>query len=62
MNKRNSKGQINGHILLMQNNLLSKLAGINEEKKCTDELGFPMKSYNDNDALSDLINRSKNIV
>jgi hypothetical protein len=62
MNKRNSNTKINGQILLMQNNLLAKLAGINDDKKCTDELGFPAKSYNDNDALSDLINRSKNIV
>ena len=63
MNKRSSQKKLNGEILLMQTELMSKLAGINEQKKATDELGFPLTpSPNQSDALLDLISKSKNIV
>lgn len=41
MNKRNSKSKLNGDIRLMQNDLMNKLANIEEPKyRYTDELGF----------------------
>ncbi len=36
MNKRKSQKQFNGEILLMQTELMSKLATINDPKKQTD--------------------------
>lgn len=36
MNKRNSQKKLNGEILLMQNELMSKLANLSEPKKATD--------------------------
>ena len=63
MNRRNSKNKLNGDILLLQNNLMSKLSTVTEEQKGKDELGFTYApSMNHEDALTNLINRSKNIV
>jgi hypothetical protein len=43
--QRNSKSKINGKIIMMQNDLMSKLATLEyEPKQSTDELGFPSRS------------------
>lgn len=63
MNKRNSQKKLNGEILLMQNELMSKLANLAEPKKATDELGFNLQEpREESDALLTLISKSKNIV
>jgi hypothetical protein len=40
MQKRNSHKKLNGELILMQNDLMLKLANLNEPKRETDELGF----------------------
>lgn len=43
MNKRKSQKKFNGEILLMQTELMSKLALANDSKKQIDELGFSLQ-------------------
>ena len=59
MQKRNSKTNINGKIIMMQNDLMSKLATIEHPNKATtDELGFPTRS-NEFDSLTSLLSKAR---
>lgn len=63
MQKRNSHKKLNGELILMQNDLMFKLANLNEPRRMTDELGFNLSEpKEDSDALLNLISKSKNIV
>lgn len=62
MQKRNSTSKINGKIIMMQNDLMSKLATIDAPSKAsTDELGFPLKN-NNFDSLTNLLSKAKDIT
>ena len=62
MQKRNSTSKINGKIIMMQNDLMSKLATIDAPSKLsTDELGFPLKNSN-LDSLTNLLSKAKDIT
>lgn len=62
MQKRNSKTIINGKIMMMQNNLMSKLATIEEEqKKPMDELGFGLRGLQF-DSLTNLLSKAKQVT
>lgn len=62
MQKRNSTSKINGKIIMMQNDLMSKLATIDSlPKASTDELGFPLKN-NNFDSLTNLLSKAKDVT
>jgi hypothetical protein len=44
MKKRSSQKKLNGEIILMQTELMSKLATISEPKRYTDDLGFNLSA------------------
>ena len=57
--QRNSKSKINGKIIMMQNDLMSKLATLEDEpKQSTDELGFPSRN-SQFDSLTNLLSKAK---
>ena len=63
MNKRNSQKKFKGEILMMQNDLMSKLASIEQPAKPIDDLGFGRYAPEETpDALVNLISRSKEVV
>jgi hypothetical protein len=62
MLKRNSVSKINGKIIMMQNDLMSKLATIDYlPKTSTDELGFPTLD-SQFDSLTNLLSKAKSVT
>jgi hypothetical protein len=44
MKKRSSQKKLNGEIILMQTELMSKLAAVSESNRYTDDLGFTLSA------------------
>ena len=62
MQKRNSKSKINGKIIMMQNDLMSKLANLEPlPKASTDKLGFSIRSGHF-DSLTNLLSKAKEVT
>ena len=63
MQKRSSKSKINGKIIMMQNDLMSKLAIIEEPiTHLNDELGFPSINSQQFDSLTNLLSKAKTVI
>lgn len=62
MRRQNSKSNINGKIIMMQNDLMSKLATIEHPtNRSTDELGFQTSTI-EYDSLSNLLSKAKSVT